>query len=248
MRELVRGYTRLLACPSFPRFVHLFQDLNAKPLAKRLKLWRFRKELLRQNSVASQLSHSPASGETAAAPPPVIKQETERKRKFEESPFGDPLAQLHEDKKKSNFRFIEFPDGSAPFMSSLHVAFAAKSVELLRKRNTLTGTQLIELWNEDLQNDSITVESAPPGRGHKATGKADTFFNNGYFKMPQLHKMARGELPLPIPNTGAASGADGAHANVRRREGARGQARAPAAAGADDRRLHRGARGQITRT
>ncbi len=39
--------------------------------------------------------------------------------------------------------------------------------------------------------------------------------------MPQLHKMARGELPLPIPNTGAAAGADGADATVRRREGVR---------------------------
>jgi hypothetical protein len=36
-------------CPCNEIFnVHLFQDLNAKSFAKRLKLWRFRKELLRQ--------------------------------------------------------------------------------------------------------------------------------------------------------------------------------------------------------
>ncbi len=35
-------------------YAHLFQDLNAKPLSKRLKLWRFRKELLREKLVASQ--------------------------------------------------------------------------------------------------------------------------------------------------------------------------------------------------
>jgi hypothetical protein len=67
-----------------------FLDLNAKPLAKRLKLWCFRKELLREKLVVSQLSRSAlsaASGETAAASLPFIKQETERKSKFEEPPL-----------------------------------------------------------------------------------------------------------------------------------------------------------------
>jgi hypothetical protein len=68
-------------------YVHLFRDLNLESLAKKLKLWRFRKELLREKLVASQLSRSTlsaASEKTAATSPPVIKQETERKRKFEE--------------------------------------------------------------------------------------------------------------------------------------------------------------------
>jgi hypothetical protein len=63
-------------------YFHLFRDLNVKPLAKRLKLWCFRKELLREKLVACQLSRSAlsaASGETAATPPPV---EPERKRKL----------------------------------------------------------------------------------------------------------------------------------------------------------------------
>jgi hypothetical protein len=121
-------------------YAHLFRDLNAKPMAKSLKMWRFRKELLREKVVAwlaSQLSRSAwsaASCETAAASPPEIKQETERKRKFEEPPFEDPSAQQHDDKKKQKFSYIAHPDGSAPFMSPLHVAFAAKSVELLRKK------------------------------------------------------------------------------------------------------------------
>ena len=134
-------------------FVHLFRNLNEKPLAKRLKLWRFRKELLK-SMVATQLSCSAASGETAAASPPVIKQEmgfqTAHKRKFEEPPsFQGPSAQILNDRGKPRFRYIENPDGSAPLMSPLHVAFAEKSVELLRKRRTLTGPQLIELWNEE---------------------------------------------------------------------------------------------------
>ncbi len=65
------------------RYVHLFRDLDGKPLAKRLKLWRFRKDL-RQKLVASLLSRSElsaASGETAATSPPVVNQETEHKRK-----------------------------------------------------------------------------------------------------------------------------------------------------------------------
>jgi hypothetical protein len=123
-------------------YVHLFQDLNAKPLAKKLKLWRFRKELLRKKFVATQLSRSAASGETAATSPPVIKQETERERKFEEPPFEDPSAQLHDNNKKPKFRYITHPDGLALFMSPLHVAFAAKSVELLCKPSVILPVHL----------------------------------------------------------------------------------------------------------
>jgi hypothetical protein len=43
------------------------------------------------------------------------------------------------------FAYIIHADGSAPIMSNLHVAFATKSVELLRERMTLTGKQLIEM-------------------------------------------------------------------------------------------------------
>jgi hypothetical protein len=111
----------------------------------------------------------------------------------------------------------EHPCGLAPSMSLLHVAFAAKSVELLRKCPTLTGPKSTEEWNQDHGNGLITVENALPKRGRGASGKADNFFNNGYFFMPQLQKMARGELPLPIPKTGPAP----SHATVRRREGER---------------------------
>jgi hypothetical protein len=86
-------------------YVHLFRDLNEKLVAKRLKLWRFRKELLRKKFVATQLSRSAASGETAATSPPVIKQETERQRKNEEPPFVNPSAQLH-DKTNSDISHI----------------------------------------------------------------------------------------------------------------------------------------------
>ncbi len=51
-------------CPCYENlYVRLFRDLNAKSLAKRLKLWRFRKELLREKLVASQLSRSAADRE-----------------------------------------------------------------------------------------------------------------------------------------------------------------------------------------
>ncbi len=86
-------------------------------------------------------------------------------------------------------------------MSPLHVAtvaFATKSVERLRKRKTLTGTQFKELWNQELLDVSRFAESARHGQGHNAMGKAGHCFNNDYFLMPQLHKMDRGELPLPI--------------------------------------------------
>jgi hypothetical protein len=153
---------------------HLFRDFYGKPLAKRLNLWRFRKEL-RQKLVVDRLSRSAlsaASGETTATSPPFVKQETERKRNFEEPPFADPSAQLRDNlKKKLKFKKIEHADGSAPFMSPLYVAFATKCVELLRKRNTLTGRQLIELWNQDLADVLSTAESARHGRGQNSTKK-----------------------------------------------------------------------------
>ncbi len=180
-------------------YAHLFQNFNDKPWAKRLKLWRFRKEL-GQKLVAEMIlrsAPSASSGETAATSLPVIKQETERKRKFEEPPFVNTSAQLH-DKKKPVFCYIELHNGSPPLMSPLHVTFAAKSVDRLRKRPTLTGPESTELWKQDDENGLITVEIARPGRGHRASGKACHFFDNGYFKMNELHIMTRGEVPLPL--------------------------------------------------
>ncbi len=84
-------------------------------------------------------------------------------------------------------------------MSPIHVAFAAKSVVLLRKRPTLIGPELIAEWNKDhaeeWNKDHANVLSK---KGRGASGRADNFFNNGYFLMPQLQRMARGQLPLPI--------------------------------------------------
>ena len=72
-------------------FSHLSRDFAGKPFAKRMQLWKFRKDM-RQTLLDDMLSHSAPSataGETAAATsPPVLKQEQEsrRKRKFEEPP------------------------------------------------------------------------------------------------------------------------------------------------------------------
>jgi hypothetical protein len=77
-------------------YVHLSQGLDLKPLARRLKLWRFRKELS-QKIVAPLLSHSAlsalthtydfaASRGTAAMSPRVFEKETKRKRKLDEPP------------------------------------------------------------------------------------------------------------------------------------------------------------------
>ncbi len=59
-----------------------------------------------------------------------------------------PSAQLN-DRNKPKSSYFEHPCGSAPWMSAIHVAFAAKSVELLRECPTLTEPELIEEWNKD---------------------------------------------------------------------------------------------------
>jgi len=158
-------------CPCKEKmYAHKFLNFHDKPLAKRLKLWRFRKEL-RKNLVAEMLSRSApsasSSGEAAATSPPVIKQETERKRKFEEPPFVNPILLPENTARKPKLRYIEHLDGSAPLMLPLHVAFAAKSVELLRKHEDLSGPQLIMLWNQENANGSITDDTA---RRPKAIG------------------------------------------------------------------------------
>ncbi len=82
-------------------FARLSRDFDANPFAKRLKLWQFRKNM-RQRLLDDMLSHSApsaSSGETEATSPPVIKQETERKRKFEEPPFVATSARPKENGK-----------------------------------------------------------------------------------------------------------------------------------------------------
>jgi hypothetical protein len=71
-------------------FMHLSQDLDVKPLAKRLKLWRFRKELSQKivTSLLSRIALSAATRETAATSLPVVEQETEHKRILKEPPFA----------------------------------------------------------------------------------------------------------------------------------------------------------------
>ena len=59
-------------CPCKERmYAHLFEDFSAKPLPKRLKLWRFRKELSQKlvDDMLSRSAPSASSGETAATSP-----------------------------------------------------------------------------------------------------------------------------------------------------------------------------------
>jgi hypothetical protein len=92
-------------CPCNEKLdVHLFQDLNAKPLAKRLKLWSFRKEL--EWPICFRAPHRRHHQEKQQ-PRHRLLSSWKRivKRKFEEPPYVYPSAQLH-DKKKPKFRYI----------------------------------------------------------------------------------------------------------------------------------------------
>jgi hypothetical protein len=134
---------------------------------------------------------------TAATSSPVIRLEPpDCKRKFEEPPYVYPSALRDDKKKKPKFRYIELPGGSKPLMSPIHVAFAANSVALLRQNPTLIGPELIAQWNKDHSEEwnNDHANNSLPKRGRGASGRADNFFNNGYFLMPQLQGMARGEL------------------------------------------------------
>jgi hypothetical protein len=175
-------------------YAHLFQDLNAKPVCKRVKLWRWRLELT-QKLVDAMLSRSSApsasSGETAATSSPVIKLEPDCKRKFEE-------AKEEAKKKKRKFGYIELPGGSAPLMSPIHVAFAAKSVALLRKQPGMIGPELIAEWNKDHAEEwNKDHANSLPKKGRGASGKADNFFNNGHLRMP-IRRVHLGPLAIIV--------------------------------------------------
>lgn len=219
---LLEGRLKKAGCPfDETMYSHRFLNFEQQPLAKRLKLWRFRKQL-REKLLADTLSPSAASGETAAAAPTVIKQEI----KLETEIKSEQTARVHGNVSKSRpiFAYIEHPGRIPPEMSPLHVAFAERSVELLRRRPKSFASDLILHWNLLWEKGEIPVPIPRSCKGHQASGRADNFFVNGYFKMGQLHLMARGELPLPIPNNaddGADADADGAGATVHRREEAR---------------------------
>ena len=124
-------------------FVHKFEGLHLKPLQKRLKLWRFRKQM-REQLVAS-LPTRYASGAPADTP--------------EHQPIRAPTANVEYDSRKafksSKPRFVYAPhgDGSPPEMSHLHVAFATKCADWLRENNQMTQTDLIQRWNRELPED-----------------------------------------------------------------------------------------------
>ncbi len=176
---LLEARLKKAGCPfDETMYSHRFLNFEQQPLANRLKLWRFRKQLC-EKLLAETLSPSAASGETAAAAPIVIKQEikqeTEKKRKFKET------ANVHDNVSKSrpNFAYIEHSDGSVPVMLLLHVALAEKSVELLHQRPKSTAPDLIRHWNLQWETRSITVPIARSCKGHQASGRADNFFVNG---------------------------------------------------------------------
>ena len=72
-------------CPCDDKiYAHLFQDLEKTPVRKRVKIWRWRKELTQKlvDAMLSRSAPSASSGETAATSSPVIKLEPDCKRKF----------------------------------------------------------------------------------------------------------------------------------------------------------------------
>jgi hypothetical protein len=177
--------------------VHLFRDLDGKPLAKRLMLWRFRKDL-RQKLVASlsRSTLSAAFGETATTSPPVVKQETEHKikleelpfapvekqetehkRKLEEPPFAGPSAPLHDTAKKPKFAYTFTPMGRR----RLCRLFTSCGTNTFRIFQALLPASVLEKGRGPREKRTISVKTA-------------TLLK---FVVQQLHAMARGESPLP---------------------------------------------------
>ena len=134
---LLEARLKKAGCPfDETMYSHRFLNFEQQPLANKLKLWRFRKQL-REKLLADTLSPSAASGETAAAAPtvikPEIKQETEKEIKSEQT------ARVHVNVSKSRPIFHSVSKRQAPLRASCGITrpcqdFVDKIVRILSKQ------------------------------------------------------------------------------------------------------------------
>ncbi len=95
------------------------------------------------------------------------------------------------------YSYKKHEDGRPSEVSLLHVDFARISVEYLRRKPEAIMKDLIAHFNAS-ESSRRHCEAAVT-RGNRGTGRADRFFNNGYFKMQDLKHIFYRRAPLLIP-------------------------------------------------
>jgi hypothetical protein len=88
-------------------------------------------------------------------------------------------------------------DGQPPEMSQIHVDFARLSCAYINANPHQANQKiLIDNFNSSPHAKQCYDRVAT---GTKGTGRADNFFNNGYFKMADLRQIAFGMEKMPVP-------------------------------------------------
>jgi hypothetical protein len=105
-------------------------------------------------------------------------------------------------KKGAGLKYIVGCNGEAPKMQAIHCAFARMAVQEMSKNGSVSGSQLVEIWNTKYAPVWSSRTSRPKGHGGKAgSGLATNFFSNQLFRMGDLRDIASGNKLYPVELT-----------------------------------------------
>ena len=187
------------------RIENVFMDgLLGQPTTVRIRRWTIRRDQLRKLAEAPHAtSGGPAvslddTGTSLKADQHVEKAEEKQTKGAKRHGLkngGEQPRKRHKTPRKYTYHTRE--DGQPPEMSQIHVDFARLSCAYISANPHQANQKiLIDNFNSSPHAKQCYGRVAT---GTKGTGRADNFFNNGYFKMADLRQIAVGMEKMPVP-------------------------------------------------
>ena len=187
------------------RIENVFMDgLLGQPTTVRIRRWTIRRDQFRKMAEAPHAtSGGPAvslddTGTSLKADQHVEKAEEKQTKGAKRHGLkngGEQPRKRHKTPRKYTYHTRE--DGQPPEMSQIHVDFARLSCAYI-SANPLLANQKILIDNFN-SSPHAKQSYGRVATGTKGTGRADNFFNNGYFKMTDLRQIACGMEKMPLP-------------------------------------------------
>ena len=186
------------------RIENVFMErLLGKPTSARIRIWTIRRDQLRKMAEAPHAtSGGPAAslddtGTSLKADQHVEKAEEKQtkaeKRHGLENGARQPKKRPRQARK---YTYHIWGDGQPPEMSQIHVDFASLSCAYIKANPQANQKILIDNFNS---SPHAKTSYGRVATGTKGTGRADNFFNNGYFKMADLRQIASDMVKMPVP-------------------------------------------------
>ena len=203
--ESLQWQLRKKGATFYEKFENVFlEGLLGKSTSVRIRRWTIRRDQLRKMAEAPHAtSGGPAvslddTGTRLKADQHVEKAEEKQTRGVKRYRLGGGREQRKKNQRQPRKHSYHIRgDGQPPEMSQIHVDFARLSSTYITS-NPLNAQQKILI--ENFNSSSHATQRYPRvATGTPGSGKADNFFNNGYFKMEDLKKIASGMHPMPIP-------------------------------------------------